>query len=343
VNASGASLVTWRRLALGLIGAALVAAIVMVGGRGSTSAPPPQARPAAVTKAAAPRVSPTRAAGSAAAAVVAAPEALPGSLDGTEADGAVEADAAGHLVISLELRRLFDHFLAATGEEPLATIRARIIAVLHQRLPAVAADEAIAILDRYLAYREAARNLAPTTGSDRDGLTQVHALRAKLFTPEVAKAFFADEEAATFAALARRDVLADPTLSDVERARRIAELEAQIPPDVRAARAAAVAPIAEMSHEAELRASGASTAQITAARTAAFGADGAARLAELDRAHAAWDARLAAFRAARAALIADPRLDEAARQAQVDALLARSFSPTERLRVEAIEGIPASH
>ena len=332
---------TWRRVALGLTGAALVAAIVMVGGRGSTSAPPQiETRPVAVTTQAAPRVLPPRAVGGVAAPAVAVPEALPGSLDGTEADGAIEADAAGHLVISLELRRLFDHFLAATGEEPVATIRARIIAVLHQRLPELAADEAIAILDRYLAYRDAARNLAPTA-SDRDGLTQVHALRAKLFTPEVAKAFFADEEAATFAALTRRDVLVDPTLSDAERARRVAALEATLPAEVRAARAAAVAPIAEMSHEAELRAAGASTAQITAARTQAFGADGAARLAELDRAHAAWDARLAAFRAARQAVLADTRLDDAARQAQVEALLARSFSPTERLRVEAIEGIPA--
>jgi lipase chaperone LimK len=330
-----------RRVALALTGAVLVVTIFAVGRRREASPTPAPARPVAVARATPSAMPPIISAGSAGAAhAPAAPEALPGSLDGTEADGAITADAAGHLVISLELRRLFDHFLAATGEEPLATIRARIIAVLHERLPATAASEAIEILDRYLAYREAARTLAPAA-SDVDGLTQVHALRAKLFTPAVVQAFFADEEAATFAALAARDVLADPALSDAERARRVAELEAKLPAQVRADRAAAVAPIEEMSREAALRAAGASQAQITASRTAAFGADGAARLAELDRAHAAWDARLAQFRAARAALLADSRLDDAARQAQVEALLARSFTPTERLRVQAIEGIPA--
>jgi lipase chaperone LimK len=269
----------------------------------------------------------------------AAPEAapLPGSLDGTEADGAIEADAAGHLVIDLELRRLFDHFLAASGEEPIATMRARIIAALRARLPGTAVAEAIDLLDRYLAYREAARGLV-AGGDDKAALDQVHELRAKLLPPAVVKAFFADEEAATYAAMERRDVLADRTLSEAERARRLAELEARIPAATREGRAAALAPLAEMQREDQLRAAGASEAAITASRTAAFGADGAARLAELDRAHAAWDARLARFRAAKAVIAADAALSEAERARRIAALLEASFTESERIRVEAIEG-----
>jgi lipase chaperone LimK len=252
----------------------------------------------------------------------------------------VEADASGHLVISIELRRLFDHFLAASGEEPIATMRARIIAVLRARLPAVAAAEAVEILDRYLAYREAARHLVPTSDPVA-GLGQVHDLRARFFSPAVTKAFFADEEAATYAGLARRDVLSDTTLSPDERDRRLAEIDARTPAAVREARAAAMAPVDEMNREAALRAAGASDQQITAARTAAFGADAAARLADLDRTRAAWDARLAAFRAQRAALLADPRLDDAERQRRLDELLAQSFTPPERVRVEALDRIAA--
>ena len=268
------------------------------------------------------------------------PGALPGSLEGTEPDGAIAADPAGHLVIDRELRRLFDHFLIATGEEPLAAIRARIAAVLRARLPAGAAAEAEAILDRYLAYREAARQLSP--GSDpRAGLGQIHDLRARMFAPEVARAFFADEEAATYAALDRRDAMLDPALSDVERARRLAEIDARLPDAVREARAAATAPIDELHREQAMRAAGASDAQIAAARTAAFGAEAAARLADLDRARAAWDARLARFRAARAALIADSRLDDAERGRRIAELVAGSFTPEERIRVEALDRIAA--
>jgi len=269
------------------------------------------------------------------------PAALPGSLEGTDPDGAVEADAGGHLIISLELRRLFDHFLAASGEEPVATMRARIIAVLHARLPDAAAAEAIAILDRYLAYREAARRLVPPSSDLRAGLDQVHELRSKMFSPAVVQAFFADEEAATYAALARRDVLADTTLSPAERERRFAEIDARTPPAVLAARAAATAPIDELNREAQLRAAGASAPEIAAARTAALGADAAARLADLDRAHAAWDARLAQFRAERAAVLADPALGDAERQHRIDDLLARSFTASERRRVEVLDRIAA--
>lgn len=266
--------------------------------------------------------------------------ALPGSLEGAEPDGAIRANDAGHLVIDLELRRLFDHFLIATGEEPLAAIRARIVAVLHARLPATAEAEAIAILDRYLAYRDAARQLS-LPSDPRAGLGQLHDLRARMFAPEVARAFFAGEEAATYAALDRRDALLDPALSPAERERRIADIDSQLPADVREARAAATAPIDELNREQAMRAAGASDAQIAAARTAALGPEAAARLAELDRTRVAWDERLARFRAARAALLADPGLDDAARNRRIAELLAGSFTPEERIRVEALDRIAA--
>jgi lipase chaperone LimK len=332
-----------RTLAIGGV------ALALVGGIAWRSLPAPSARPvpgaanrmAGGPLATVPAVPPLAKPAAPAAGEVAPPAVLPGSLEGTEPDGAVEADAGGHLIISIELRRLFDHFLAASGEESVATMRARIIAVLSARLPDVAAAEAIAILDRYLAYRDAARRLVPPSSDLVAGLDQVHDLRRKMFSPTVVEAFFADEEAATYAALARRDVLTETALSPTERDRRLAEIDARTPPAVLAARAAATAPLNELNREAQLRAAGASDQEIAAARTAALGADAAARLADLDRAHAAWDARLAQFRAERAAVLTDPALGDAERQQRIDDLLARSFTASERLRVEVLDRIAA--
>ncbi|HSR96131.1 MAG TPA: lipase secretion chaperone [Kofleriaceae bacterium] len=331
------------RAALGIalaVGAAIAAVLVArLGCRPSAS---PRLAAARTADSAAPAVAGiARAAAAIAPSAREVPAALPASLDGTDADGDVRADASGHLVVDLELRRLFDHFLSASGEEPLATLRARIVAVLRARLPATAAAEAIAILDQYLAYREAARALAPAADPTA-GLDQVHELRARMFAPAVVQAFFADEEAATYAALARRTVQEDESLSPAERAHRLAELDARTPAAVQKARAAATAPIDEMAREAQMRAAGASADQITAARTAAMGAEAAGRLAALDRAHAAWDSRLAAFRAERAALLADAALDDAERRRRIDDLLARSFTEPERIRVEALDRIAAS-
>jgi lipase chaperone LimK len=207
-------------------------------------------------------------------------------------------------------------------------------------VPAAAAAEGIAILDRYLAYRDAARRLAPSQDLAA-ALDQVHDLRRRMFSPDVAAAFFADEEAATYAAIARRDVVLDTALSERERERRLAEIEARIPAAARAARDAAMAPLDAWTRETAMRAAGASAQQITEARTAALGADAAARLADLDRTRAAWDARLARFRGERAALLVDPRLDDAERRRRIDELLARSFSAPERIRVETLDRLAA--
>jgi len=326
-----------RRAVLAGVAAVAIGALVA---RGTSTAPPsgpPPSPPASGSN----LLAAARAVALAPAEPAAAPAVLPASLEGTEADGAVSADAAGHLVVDLELRRMFDHFLIASGEEPLAVIRARIIAALRARLPATAAGEAVAILDRYLAYRDAARRLVPPADPTA-GLDQIHDLRARMFTPDVVRAFFADEEAATYAALARRAVLLDPGLSPAARDRRLAELDARLPATVREARAAATAPIDEMAREQAMRAAGATEPQIAAARTAALGADAAARLAELDRSRAEWDARLARFRAARTALHADPQLDDAERSRRIAALLESSFTPAERIRVEALDRIAKS-
>lgn len=349
-----------RRVAAIIGGAAALIAIVVGGSRAHRADPTSQD----ATAAHAPAVSGTRASPrvvGAAAGDGAAPTTLPGSLDGTDADGNVTAGADGHLIVTIELRRLFDHFLAATGEEPLATIRARIIAALHAKLPPTAAGEAIEILDRYLGYRDAARQLA---GADDTAdpiqvaaarpasdalarkqmaeLAQVHDLRAKWFSPVVVQAFFSAEEASIYAAFARRDVMADKTLSEAERAQKLAALEAALPADERGARAAALAPLEAMNREAQLRAAGASAEQIAAARTAAFGADGAARLADLDQQRAAWTQKLAQFRADRAALLADPSLSANDRDQRIADLVARSFTPAEQVRVAAIENLPAN-
>ena len=323
---------------VGVLLVVILAAALVIRRRGPAHPPPHAEPPHAGEPSAAPPSPPPAPAPSAR---IEPPAGLPGSLEGTEPDGAVRADDAGHLVVDLELRRLFDHFLIATGQEPLAAIRARIVAALHARLPATAEAEAVAILDRYLAYRDAARQLSPPPGDPRAGLGQLHDLRARMFAPEVARVFFADEEAATYAALDRRDALLDPALAPAERERRIAEIDARVPAAVREARAAATAPIDELNREQAMRAAGAGDEQIAAARTAAFGPEAAARLAELDRTRAAWEARLARFRAARDALRADPRLDDAERERRIEELRASSFAPEERIRVEALDRIAA--
>ncbi|WP_438020548.1 lipase secretion chaperone [Sorangium sp. So ce315] len=262
----------------------------------------------------------------------------PPSLRGADVDGAVIVDEHGDLVVGPEILALFDHFLTATGEEPAAVIRARVIAAIRERAGGPAADQAIALLDRYLGYREAAS--AALVGPEADPAARLAALREARrahFGEADAARLFGDEEREGEAAIEQSRILADATLSPDERDARIAEVEATLPDEIREAREATVRPLVQQAEEQALRDAGASDEELHAHRVATVGAEAAERLAELDRRRAAWQERLDAFAGARATLeatVADP---EARREAE-EALLASAFTPEERLRVRAILG-----
>ena len=210
----------------------------------------------------------------------------PSSLAGTDVDGGLAVDAAGDLVLDEDVRRFLDYFLSATGEEPDAVIRARIAAAIDARLPARAARQAHELAERYVGCRDRARALS-ADGDLAARLAAVRDLRRGCLGDDAAAALFAEEDAEADRALA----------------------------------GAAPRPAQPWQREDALRAAGAGPAEIRALREAAFGPDGADRLEALDRARAAWRARLDAYRGGRATLA--------------------DFSPEERVRVEALERIGA--
>ncbi len=267
--------------------------------------------------------------------------APPASLRDSEVDGALAQDGE-RFRPGRDALRLFDYFLSATGEEPPERIRARIVAEIGRRLPAAAAREAEAFLDRYLAYRaEAARmaadeRLAESADLERR-LQWLRELRRKHFGAELAAALFGEEEHAVEVALARRRVAADASLDENERRARLEALEKEQSESVRAVHESASLPLRLRQEERALRDAGASEAEIRAVREQTLGAEAAERLAQLDRDPAEWQLRVDAYRAERDDVATDPSLDPAARAARIEALRAQHFDEREQLRVRALD------
>jgi lipase chaperone LimK len=264
------------------------------------------------------------------------------SLRGTEVDGALVAGDDGALVVGPDLRRFFDYFLSASGEEEPGVLAQRLRDEVDARLPADAAARARELLERYLTYRERARRLAeseahPASLSDR--WDAVRALRREVFGEKDAEALFGDEEAEVFVALAERGIGRDPALSAAEREEQRTALEAQLPEEARRAREEATSVLRLRREEASLRAAGAGVEEVRALREQQFGAAAADRLADLDRRRADWQRRVDDYRRARAAIDADVTLSPAERSRALADLLEESFSATERLRVEALDRI----
>ncbi len=276
------------------------------------------------------------------------PSAIPPtSLRDSKVDGELLVDASGHFVPTPRALALFDYFLAATGEEDLAQLRARIRAEIAQRLPPDAAVEAMAFLDLYLRYRADA---AQTASDDRLAasadlerrLQWIRELRVKHFGAALAATLFGDEEQATQVAIEQQRVESNSALSETEKTAQLEALEKRLPDNARSARAASSTPLRLHHAEQELRARGGSDAELRALRESMVGAEATARLEERDRGRAAWTARLEAYRTERDAIVADAALDANAREAAIDAVRAQRFDARERIRVRVIDEMESS-
>lgn len=272
-------------------------------------------------------------------------ESLPGSLQGTEADGELEVDANGHLKITNGVRRVFDYFLSAVGEEPLDSLVARIRAYLRHKLPAMAATEAEQLLDSYLNYKrglEAVQQVqAGGSTLDLDAvrrqMQQVQALRTQFFTPEVITAFFGDEDVYDRYTLARLEVMQNKSLTATQRAQQLSGLDDMLPAAMRESLKVVnqVQDLEALTQDWKRR--GGSAAELRQIRESVVGPEASDRLEALDQERAGWDQRMGAWHKERQAILATTSLSETDRQRQVAELRGQRFSEAERVRVESLE------
>ena len=136
-------------------------------------------------------------------------ERLPRSLQGTQIDGEIIIDENKQLVVTEGLRRLFDYFLSALGEEDEAVIYARVESYIRHHTPEPAASQAVTIFDQYITYLKAIPEIEQRYGNlqlqaaksgelDLNVIAQqkqdVAKLRQQYFTKETITAFFGAEE-----------------------------------------------------------------------------------------------------------------------------------------------------
>ena len=248
-------------------------------------------------------------------------------------------DANGRLVVAPDLRRFFEYFFIASGEESDRADRRP-----HRRGDRRPADgrrrraTRMALLERFLRYRERApRPWLATAPDDVEARARraAPAARARYSATADAAALFADEDALFAAALAERQ---HPrrSVADRRRARRPARRAAtrncrrtsatRAPPAHRAARDS-------RDDEAALRAAGGVGRRTSSAlREQAVGTDAADRLAALDQQRAAWQARVDRASAPRSSR---PALDRR-RRAALDALRAAT-SAARAVRIDALD------
>tara|TARA_Y100001968_G_scaffold265595_1_gene254823 strand:- start:510 stop:1541 length:1032 start_codon:yes stop_codon:yes gene_type:complete len=260
---------------------------------------------------------------------------------GTSVDGGVTLDNEGRLVVTRDLRRMFDYFLTGIGRVGMAQIQARLTRYLDSLgLPDSAQAEVLDVYRDYIAYRHRVQQM-PRADATAPALAQTlqtrEALRREVLGVAVADAFFNEDDRMARYLVARRELQHTPGLSDAEREQRLELLERMLPDRIREARQHATLPGRAHVQIERMREAGASDAQIRARREAMLGPDAAQRLAQVDARRDAWQRRYDDYRRAHGRILANPGLAPPDRDEALESLRQTRFTAAERRRVLSLD------
>ena len=265
------------------------------------------------------------------------------SLRGSDVDGALVIDSEGHFIPSSSALELFDYFLAASGEQSDEQIRRRIIAEIEHRLSPEAAFDATLLLDTYLDFRDALRDMAQNSEAPA-GLAQrwqtIRQLRREYFGEEEAAVLFGTSEQVITVDLERRRIHLDTSLSSENKFLQLQALSEALPTAIRAARQRANAPARNHAAVIALRQQGADNEEIFALRASDFGDAAAQRLATLDKQQDEWRQRLVDYHTARDELLNKPNSAFASATALATLRSLHFNDEYERRRVRALDKAP---
>lgn len=273
-------------------------------------------------------------------------ENLPPSFSGTQPDGQLVADSSGNLIISHQVRLTFDYFLTGIGEEPIDILIARIRAYIANQLPEPAASQANRLLEDYLALQEALSKLDMPSNSRRLDtekmsrlLEEVISLRRTYLSPEVAEAFYAEEESYDRYSLQAANILQDQTLSNTEQEKQINYLKQQLPETMQTAMTETQKVVDMNRSVQQLKKDGGNKIELYNLRSEYVGPEAAERLAKLDEERAQWKDQLETWFALRNKIRQDQSIAEQDKAGLTDQLRSDYFEKKDIHRVQALERI----
>jgi lipase chaperone LimK len=273
------------------------------------------------------------------------------SMQDTLPDGNLQAlptgaasGASGTLAYG-ELKRLFDYYLSAVGEQSIEAITQQIRGELDRRLPPAQAQKANRLLGLYIEFKRELVRVESQPQLVGNGLLAIRGrfnamqdVRAKYFSAEEVQGMFGFEDAYDMDAIARLEVDQNPALNAQQKKQQLAALDAALPEQLRKERDA-TSMVVRLEQQAQaLRAKGGSEDDVYRLRAKELDPQAAARLADVDREEAAWKGRIARYLEERNKLLqTQANASESERQASLAQLQHNSFSEAERPRLVAYE------
>ncbi len=272
----------------------------------------------------------------------------PNSLKLTNIDGQLEVDSDGNLIVSEQVKKVFDYFLMTLGEESLDEILIRINAHLTSKLAEPALSQAKKVLAQYLDYKnnmvvlsESYNDQAEFLGGEFETLQaqldMQSRLRRESMDPEVVQAFFEFDEVYDQWSLDRLKIGADDSLSINERKQLLAQMEKQLPEEILKLQESKYQP--QELRELQRAQSFASEEEKYTFYQQQLGDEAAQRLQQLDSNRQQWQARLDDYFERKNELLSVEGLDQMDMDVAVTNLKESLFSANEQRRLLALESM----
>jgi len=275
-------------------------------------------------------------------------ENLPRSLKGTQIDGEIIIDEDKQLVVTEGLRRLFDYFLSALGEEE-ATIFARVESYIRYHTPEPAASQAVTIFNQYIAYLKALPEVEKRYGNlqlqaTKSGQLDLNAvaqqeqdianLRQQYFDKPTITAFFGAEDDYDNYSIEMVRIDQNKQMSDAQKQAARQDYISRLPENATKANIMQQANISElMTRTEQMKDRGATPEELYNMRRELVGAPAAERLAQVDQEDANFDQRFTQYETQKNRLLSQG-VDAAQAQIQINQLEQQLFNDTERKRLD---------
>ena len=283
-------------------------------------------------------------------------ERLPSSLQGTQVDGEIIIDENKQLVVTEGLRRLFDYFLSALGEEDEATILARVESYIRHHTPEPAASQAIAIFNQYVIYLKQLSKIEASYGNlqlqaTQDGKLDLNMIaqrrqditkaRQQNFDQATITAFFGSDDTYDDYSISMLTIEQDDQLSSTQKAAARQDYISRMSDNAIKANIEQQANLNELITRTEqMKAQGASAEALYNMRRKLVGEAAAGRLATVDVEDANFDQRFDQYQAQKQGILTQ-NSDNAQARAQITQLEQQLFNDAERKRLEAYGAMQA--
>lgn len=261
------------------------------------------------------------------------------SLEGTEIDGRLKADTSGQLVVDLEVRDFFDYFLNAVGDVEPEQALAEIGKIARDNLPPTAANQAMALLDQYLAFKEEAVQLMsqPIPNESKSQIeslqwafNELKRIRRETMSSEAVEAFFSMEEAYSEYTLASIRIQSDESLSERDKAALIAYERDQLPEPMRLTEETLISEAQKHAEVEQMIAAGDEQGLVDRLRTEGYEEEQILSILDYQRTQQQFDERYAMYRLEKEKL-SDSGLSVDDQQLQLENLRAQYFSSEQEL------------